>query len=149
MNSQLNEIQKRINQIFFETFRNYKGGLNLSRPLIPLISENYLKNRVIIIGQETNTWYKEGEDDLNNIYLKDYNSSDIFYGTSVYKKFIKEAAPRYGGKFWEFTKALYSKIFFNGQLQEDGYLGHCWINLFSVESVGEKGNQKGRPTNNS
>lgn len=149
MKDQLKEIQKSISQLFFQTFNNYKGGLNLSKPLVPLISENYLKNRVIVLGQETNTWYKEGDDDLLNIYLKNYDPSDIYYGTSVYKKFIDEAAPSYGGRFWKFAKNMYSKNILNGQFQEDGYLGHCWINLFSVESVIEKGNSNGRPTNNS
>lgn len=148
MKDQLNETQQKVTQLFFQTFNGYRGGLNLSKPLIPLISENYLKDRVLILGQETNTWYKEGDDDLLNVYLKNYDPSDIYYGTSVYRTFIKSAAPRYGGKFWEFARNLYTKKYFNGQFQEDGYLGHCWINLFSVESVGEKGNSKGRPTTN-
>ena len=66
----LQDIQKQVTDAFYQQFKNYEGGLNLSRPHIPLISEGYLKNRVMVMGQETNTWYRKGEDDLKDYYLK-------------------------------------------------------------------------------
>ncbi|MGM0947152.1 MAG: hypothetical protein ACQEW9_18400 [Bacteroidota bacterium] len=144
----LEEIQKSVSHLFYEYLKEYKGGLNLSLPHIPLISEAYLKNRIIVLGQETNTWYGEGNDDLSEMYLKNYDSENIYYGTEPYKTFIKDSSQKYGGKFWQFNRSLYSEGLIEDPIQKDGYLSHCWLNLFFVEAVGEKGNTEGRPTSN-
>ena len=140
-------IQKEVTELYYNHFKDYQGGMNLSRPHIPLISEAFLQNRIIILGQETNTWYRQGEDDLLNFYLKNHNSHDPYYGTEPYLEFIRDSVERYPGKFWEFAKKLYDKGLIEGPIQKNGHLGHCWLNLFSVEAVSEKGNTKGRPTN--
>jgi hypothetical protein len=149
MKMQLENIQRQVSELFYHQFEKYTGGLNLSRPHIPLISEAYLKNRIVIIGQETNTWYRQGDDDLYNFYLQNYDASNPYYGTEPYREFIRDSAGAYPGKFWEFAKKLYDKGLIEGPLQKDGFLGHCWINLFAVEAVPEKGSKVGCPTSNS
>lgn len=51
----LSQIQEQINSLYVSHFKNYSGGLGLSVPLIPRITCNYLTNRTIVLGQETNT----------------------------------------------------------------------------------------------
>tara|TARA_R110002020_G_scaffold475701_1_gene711816 strand:- start:347 stop:1219 length:873 start_codon:yes stop_codon:yes gene_type:complete len=144
----LEEIQKSISHLFYDYFKEYKGGNNLSLPHIPLISEDYLNNRIIVLGQETNTWYRKGDDDLREIYLKNYEPENIFYGTEPYKQFIEGPSQNYGGKFWQFNRSLYSEGIIEGTFQKEGYLSHCWLNLFFVEAVKEKGDLNGRPSSN-
>lgn len=149
----LESIQQEVTQLYYNHLKGYQGGLNLSRPHVPLISEAYLKNRIIILGQETNSWYRQGNDDLYNYYLKNYTQNDPYYGTEPYRKFIRDSVEKYPGKFWEFARTLYNQGLIRGPIQKDGFLGHCWINLFSVEAI-PTGNvnhldiRKGRPTNN-
>lgn len=144
----LEDIQKSVTQLFLNYFNKYEGGLNLSLPHVPLISEAYLKNRIIVLGQETNTWYGVGDDDLIKIYLENQDSDNIYYGSEPYKQFIKDSSQKYGGKFWQFNRSLYSEGIIDGPIQKDGYLSHCWLNLFFVEAVNKKGNSDGRPTKN-
>jgi hypothetical protein len=144
----LQDIQKQVIDAFYQQFKNYEGGLNLSRPHIPLISEGYLKNRVIVMGQETNTWYRKGEDDLKDYYLGHYDPSNTNYGSEPYKEFVKNSAEKYSGAFWRFSRKLYLNNVLEGNLQNDGFLSHCWINLFTTEAVNEKNEIDGRPTKN-
>lgn len=149
----LESIQKEVTQLYYNHLKDYQGGLNLSRPHIPLISEAYLKNRIIILGQETNTWYRQGEDDLLNFYKNNHNPNDPFYGSEPYREFIRDSVERYPGKFWEFSKKLYDYGLIKGPIQKNGYLGHCWINLFAVEAIpckNARGKEKtnGQPTRN-
>lgn len=151
--SELERIQAKVTQLYYshlKKYRNIEENLHLSLPHIPLISEAYLENRIIIMGQETNTWYREGDNDLLNVYLKKYDEKnpDPLYGTEPYRKFISESVEAYPGKFWEFAKNLYSKNLIEGPIQKNGYLGHCWINLFSVEALEGKKDSDGRPTKN-
>lgn len=150
--SELEKIQSKVNDVYYKHLAKYEGGLNLSFPHVPLISEAYLKNRIIIIGQETSTWYRKGDDDLKNVYFKNYQSSSDFDPTLYYKEFVDGLAGANRG-FWKFSKKLYVERVISGPIQENGYLNHCWINLFSVEAIpkkGSKGKEKtdGQPTQN-
>lgn len=145
---ELVRIQEEINALYFDKFRKYEGGLNLSVPLVPRISSSYLKNRIVVVGQETNTWYREGIDDLHEIFLKRGNVQETAVN-SRYDHFIRNTAQKYGGKFWAFQRMLYEEGIVDGEMVKDGVLSHCWINLFSVEACRNKKDENGRPTKNS
>src|SRR5690606_1734593 len=103
-------LQQKINQAFQTKFKNYEGGLNLSVPYIPRISKNYLKTRTIVLGQETNTWYPNGEaDGLKSIFLQNLNNIDLICLENRYDEFIKSSVKKYPGKFWEFQRLLYKE----------------------------------------
>jgi hypothetical protein len=139
-------IQNKINALYAETFKEYKGGLGLSVPLIPRVSLGYLKNRTLIIGQETNTWYKKTKDDLKNVFLKDLDNISEVCLDDRFDNFICNCADGYGGKFWDFNRLLYAKDILEGDMIEDDELSHCWMNLFSVEACKDKTDDSGRPS---
>lgn len=142
----INKLQERINNAYLKTFTDYTGGLNLSVPLIPRVSEQYLETRTIVIGQETNTWYKKTEDDLLNLFKNNINEITRICLTDRYDKFVRDVVSTYSGKFWEFTRLLYKLKIFRGDILIDGNLSHCWMNLFLVEACAEKDSSKGRPS---
>lgn len=144
----IRELQESINKIYIDTFKNYSGSLNLSVPHIPRVSASYLDNRAIILGQETNTWYRETEDDLKNVFLENIGDVSKICLNDRYDKFISEAAKTYPGKFWEFTRLLYKYKILNGDLELQEQLPHCWMNLFVVEACTQDDKSKGRPTKN-
>lgn len=51
-------MQRQINRLAYNTFKNAQGFSNFSVPHIPRISPQYLKNRFVFMGEETNTWYR-------------------------------------------------------------------------------------------
>ena len=55
--NEVKKIQKLVHELFRNTLTTKENDFNLSYPLIPRISEAYLNNRIVIVGQETNTWY--------------------------------------------------------------------------------------------
>ncbi|WP_282017370.1 hypothetical protein [Salegentibacter mishustinae] len=145
-------MQSEINNFAIEAFKDYQGGLNLSVPLVPRISENYLKNKVVVVGQETNTWYrtdnKPDTDDLQQVFLKNLSKVDKICLEKRYDVFIKDIAGKYGGNFWRFQRMLYERNILGGEMIENSFLSHCWINLFSVEACINKKDENGRPTKN-
>lgn len=148
MQKSLIEVQKRIIDLYKEKFSDYKGGLNLSTPLIPRISQEYLKNRVLVIGQETNTWYRKSNDDLKLFFVENLDKIEEICIKNKYDHFIKHYAEKYGGKFWEFSRQLYKRKIIKGEMVSNNKLSHCWINFFSVEGCENKKDRKGRPTVN-
>lgn len=142
----INELQERINNVYIEAFKNYSGNLNLSVPHIPRVSEQYLKTRTIVIGQETNTWYKETDDDLLNVFTKNIDDVTRICLTDRYDKFVTDVVSTYSGKFWEFNRLLYTSKILSGDILREGKLSHCWMNLFVVEACTEKYSIKGRPS---
>jgi hypothetical protein len=141
------QLQKQVIDLFINQFINYKGGLYLSTPLIPRISDGYLKNRVLIVGQETNTWFRSGKDDLLTVFLNNLDNVETNCITDKYDKFIKKMSRKnYGGNFWGFSRSLYNGNFLDGEMLTDGMLNHCWMNFFSVEACEDKKGKKGRPT---
>lgn len=142
-------LQERINQAFVAKFKNYAGGLNLSVPYIPRISDNYLKTRTIVLGQETNTWYPNGQiDGLKTIFHQHLNNVDEICLKKRYDKFIKSSVGKYPGKFWEFQRLLYAEHILQGQMIQNNQLSHCWLNLFAIEACKNKKDDSGRPTKN-
>lgn len=142
------ETQKRIIELYKEKFENYAGGLNLSTPLIPRISAEYFNNRVLVVGQETNTWYKNSSDDLYLFFSQNIDKIEELGIEKKYDHFIRHFAGKYGGKFWEFNRQLYKREILTGNMISNNELSHCWINFFSVESCKDKKDKNGCPTKN-
>lgn len=147
-NNRTNSIQKTVNELYLDTFSKYEKGLNLSVPCIPRISDSYLKKRLVIVGQETNTWYKKTSDDLFEVFLS--NSVDIEKVCLIdrYDKFIKYHASNYGGNFWRFSRLIHKEVYKDSMIDSTGRLSHIWINLFAVEACSKKNKSNGRPTKN-
>lgn len=132
--------------------------IGLSYPLIPRISKEYLKNRVIVVGQETNTWYPNPRNKKANGEIDDFNKE--FLGSSLeeieikglkerYDRFIDNEVEEYGGYFWEFNRQLYRNNIIKGQiLTKERQLNHCWVNLFVMEACKYKNDTAGRPSKN-
>jgi hypothetical protein len=152
MKYQLSKIQNDITQLYFETFKKYDGGLGLSIPHIPRISMNYLINRTIVVGQETNTWYGDGlngEDKLKDLFDNHAGEIEKYCLDEAYDTFIQKEADCYGGNFWNFNRLLYTEKILDGKMVNDvNTLSHCWINLFAVEACKNKKDEWGRPTVN-
>lgn len=151
MSQQLSKIQNDIIQLYFETFKKYDKELGLSIPHIPRISMNYLMNRTIIVGQETNTWYGVGlneEDNLKDLFDNHAGEIEKYCLDEAYDRFIGECAAQYRGKFWDFNRLLYEEKILDGEMIEGNRLSHCWINLFAVEACGKENGKWGRPTIN-
>jgi hypothetical protein len=54
-----------------------KKNLNLSVPFMPRIPEEFLENKTVIIGQETNTWYRNSYNDgLASVFLNNLISGN-------------------------------------------------------------------------
>jgi hypothetical protein len=95
--TELETLQKAINDLFYQTFKEYEGGKGYSKPLIPVISERYLENRVVVMGQETYTWFRDTDDDLKNRYLNEDGRAETL---NNYTDFVTERALKKGGKFY-------------------------------------------------
>lgn len=148
--NEVEKIQAQVNDLYSEILISKENDFNLSYPLIPRISNEYMKNRIVIIGQETNTWYNcySPNGDYNDIFLPNKNSVESEGLVKRYDRFIKEAANKYGGKFWEFNRQLYEKGIIKNKMVEKNKLSHCWINLFPMEACTNKKDKNGRPTHN-
>lgn len=137
------EIQEKINLLAFETFKEHKGFDFFSMPLIPRISPQYLENRFVLLGQETNTWNGY----LNQIdHATKENLSKILLEGS-YDYFCNHKAEKYKGAFWNFSRSLYQKGILSGSMvnPENRLLSHCWMNLFCIENC-TRNNSAGRPS---
>lgn len=141
-------MQEEINNLYSEAFKDYSGARKFSIPHVPRISENYLDNRLVVMGQETNTWYNKTDDDLKNIFqpgLKDISKICL---EDRHDRFVKDSISKYGGNFWSFNRQLYKDGILDKPMVVDDRLSHCWINLFAVESCKHKKDKAGRPTKN-
>ncbi len=129
MKRNLKGLQNEINELYIEAFNEYKGGLNLSVPLIPKISANYFDNKVVIIGQETNTWFRSNNlkntDDLKDIFLKNLDKIEDICLIQRYDYFIKNIAGKYNSNFWRFQRELYLNNVLGGQMIYGTELRHC------------------------
>lgn len=142
----MDNIQHKIISIYAKHFAKLTKNLGFSAPLMPNISPRYLDNRVVIMGQETNTWYNDV------VSFPDFKKSDKEIERSCLTeridKFVKEHVEKYGGKFWQFNRTLYSENILEGNIVEDDKLSHCWLNLFCVEKCQGKKDKAGRPSQN-
>lgn len=142
------QIQAKINKLYVDQFRNYAGNLNLSVPHIPRVTSEYLESRTIVLGQETNTWYKQTNDDLKEVFLKGIADVSTVCLRERYDLFVQQVAQTYPGKFWEFSRLLYDYQILKRNDASPARLSHCWMNLFVVEACATKDDPNGRPTKN-
>lgn len=142
------KIQTEIINLFVESLTTIEEEYKLSYPFIPRISAAYLKNRIVIVGQETNTWYND-HGYYNDRFLQSTDNIEEDALEKRYDEFVNDAALNYRGKFWEFSRSLYGNDgIFNGEMVQDRGLTHCWINLFCMEACQTKNDANGRPTKN-
>ena len=148
--NEVKRLQNLVNELFVSTLTTKEDEFRLSYPLIPRISKEYLKNRVVVVGQETNTWYDAGSDigDYNHIFLNSKNEIENEALSERYDIFVKEHVQNYGGKFWDFNRLLYKKEIIKGDIVKNGELSYCWINIFAMEACCDKKDENGRPTKN-
>ena len=145
----VHELQSALSSLYFRHFSSYSGGLGLSVPLLPRISDSYLNTRTIVLGQETNTWYRtDFEEDLKNVFLSAPDKIESVCLDNRYDDFIENHARVYGGKFWGFSRLLYDQKKIYGEMVHGNRLSHCWLNLFLVEACKCKQDENGRPTKN-
>ena len=121
----LEKIQNEIQRLACEYFRNIDCSERFSYPLVPRISEEYFNNRVVVMGQETNTW----KDFIDNPGKKE-NFLEV--SLAEYDRFVQAEVVGYGGKFWDFSRSLYKEIF-KTPICNGNALSHCWMNLFCIE----------------
>jgi len=146
MENEILQIQEQINNLYLAKFKDYKENLGLSVPLIPRLSVKYFENRVIVLGQETNTWYRKTNDDLNKVFLANKDNISSICLVDRYDSFIINHVSKYPGKFWEFNKMLYKENIIKGKMIENDNISHCWLNLFLVEACKNKKSKEGCPT---
>lgn len=138
----LKTIQNKIERLAYEYFGDMDCSENFSYPLIPRISEEYLRNRFVVMGQETNTW-------KGHIYAPDVRENFLEGSLAEYDRFVREEVPSYGGKFWEFSRSLYKEVL-KGPICNGNALSHCWMNLFCIEKCvcRNDNNPKHKPSQN-
>ena len=131
----LKAIQNEIERLAYERFRNIDCSEYFTYPLVPRISEEYLKNRVVVMGQETNTWY-------GHIDNPEKRENFLEGSLAEYDRFVRERAASYRGKFWQFSRSLYKRGILEGCICNGNWLSHCWMNLFCIENSAYQGDKK-------
>lgn len=131
----LKAIQNEIERLAYERFRNIDCSEYFTYPLVPRISEEYLKNRVVVMGQETNTWY-------GHIDNPEKRENFLEGSLAEYDRFVRERAASYRGKFWHFSRSLYKRGILEGCICNGNRLSHCWMNLFCIENSAYQGDKK-------
>jgi hypothetical protein len=144
-NEKLRFLQKEINHLAYDTFAGIAGYKEFSVPCIPRISPQYLKNRFVLLAQETDTWYPNWGHFQEFSQSKYAEVEKILY-EERYDDFSEWAASTYPGAFWEFTRSLYENGILEAPLHEKKWLSHCWMNLFCIEKCKDKKDDSGRPS---
>lgn len=140
-------MQEKINKCAYETFKNVLNFEAFSVPCIPRISPQYLKNRFVILGQETNTWYPSFGH-FQDFAFSEYSNVESILYENRYDDFCQWASDVYKGALWEFSRSLYNEGILAGPMHKGIYLTHCWMNLFCIEKCVNKRDQSGRPSQN-
>ncbi|MBR2470573.1 MAG: hypothetical protein IKB43_10595 [Fibrobacter sp.] len=122
----LEKIQNEIQKLAYECFRNVDCSEGFTYPLIPRISEMYLKNRVVVMAQETNTW-------VGHIDCPEKQEKFLGGCLAEYDRFVRDDVARHRGKLWQFSRSLYKRGLLDGCIQNGSMLSHCWMNLFCIE----------------
>ncbi len=137
-------MQRQINRLAYNTFKNARGFSNFSVPHIPRISPQYLKNRFVLMGEETNTWYREKGlfDSFINCFPADDERLEKILQIDRYDAFCVQNSKTYGGQLWTFTRKLYEEKIIKEPLLQNNYLGHCWMNFFTIENCDDKNTAK-------
>jgi hypothetical protein len=144
--AELEELQKSIVSLFRSEIIGDEGKWSLSMPCIPRISERYLNNRIVVVGQETNYWGK-----YRDVYPNNLDNLETLAVKDCYDDFVEKYVQTYRGKFWDFQRHLYNKKYIEGPIVINGQLSHAWINLFQMEACQQfnyKNSSKGKPTAN-
>lgn len=142
---ELKHLQDCINNLVYDTFGGVSEYDDFSVPCIPRISPQYLKNRFVILAQETDTWYPDCGRFPEFAQSKFSDVEKILY-EERYDNFSEWAADVYGGAFWEFTRNLYNNGILESPIHEKKWLSHCWMNLFCIEKCVDKRDNSGRPS---
>lgn len=137
-------LQSKVNELYAETFKN-ESDLTLCFPLLPRINDAYIKDRIMIVGQETKGWYcKLGN--YNSLVHDPKRMVDV--ALEAYDDFAKYSAlDNNTNIFWTFLNELYREVFKRDVVDGDGNLGHVWLNVFLMEAIDEL-DDKGKPTTN-
>ena len=142
---ELKHLQDDINNLVYDTFRGVSGYDDFSVPCIPRISPQYLKNRFVILAQETDTWYPNYGRFSEFAQSKIEDVEKMLY-EERYDDFSECASESYPGAFWEFTRNLYNKGILESPIHNKKWLTHCWMNLFCIEKCVDKRDNHGRPS---
>jgi hypothetical protein len=129
-------MQRQINRLAYNTFKNAQGFSNFSVPHIPRISPQYLKNRFVLMGEETRTWYPDKGlfDSFINCNPANDEQLEKILQIDRYDAFCMKNAATYKWPFWEFTRKLYEEKIIKEPLLQNKYLGHCWMNFYTIEN---------------
>lgn len=144
-NEELQLLQDEINRLAYKAFASVDGFDDFSIPFIPRISPQYLKNRFVILAQETDTWYPTSGRFQKFSQTKFTEVEKILY-EERYDDFSKFATEEYPGAFWEFTRKLYENKILEEPIHDKKWLNHCWMNLFCIEKCKNKKDVSGRPS---
>lgn len=83
--SKIDDLQSKINCLAYTTFKQGCKGCSAERlkdfsiPLIPRIPQKYLEYGLVILGQETDTWYGNENEVKNNPLYKEFNLYDFIH----------------------------------------------------------------------
>lgn len=146
---ELKEMQKKINNLAYKTFKDAEGFSDFSVPHVPRISSQYLKNRFVFMGQETNTWYPD-KGKFDSFTNCNPNELETILQKERYDVFCKSSANIYSSPLWEFSRKIYNEGIIEEPMINEHYLSHCWMNLFMIEKCKNKDTKstKGRPSQN-
>lgn len=125
-------INQKLAQLYEEYFVNNQimvdGDMaEFSTPFLLKVSESYedAKQKVMIVGQETFTWYgKYGE------FLS--QKDPIGYAQSQYSQFVESESHNYNSPFWNYLNKLF----------ENTNVEWIWNNAFKMETVEYLSNEK-------
>ena len=94
--------------------------LNFSRPFLIDVNDDYINsnNKVMIVGQETYTWYGLYRDFLNE-------NNGVKKSQEIYKNFMLKNKANYNSPFWNF---------FN-KLEENSNAIFIWNNVYKLETI--------------
>ena len=153
--SKVEDLQREINRLAYTTFKQRCKGSSgtmerlkdFSIPLIPRITQKYLDYGLVILGQETSTWYGKGwyenEDKNHPLYklYKEFNLYDFInaqesdvericqvcrYDRHVDYIFNTKEGSRKGG-LWGYSRKISREVL--------GEPAFCLLELFCIETV--------------
>lgn len=135
MNEQLQNLYREKLDLIAPKLYEYNSKVGYSKkatnPFLLKVPDNYnaFRNRIMVFGQETNTWCKECGD-------KSAFSNNITESIAVYERFyLKRGIKNYRGPFWNEMKRIIKEI------EKGGNSIVIWNNINKIGRIG-KGNIK-------
>ncbi|SHL22358.1 hypothetical protein, partial [Fibrobacter sp. UWEL] len=163
--NELDELQQEINHLAYSTFTRTCSLLGkdllekFSIPLIPRITQEYFNHRLVILGQETSTWYGRAWYDScgnNNPLYKHFNLYEFINAQEDEVRNICQICryddfTLYGGAqnrkgFWEFNRKICREVL-EDPIEANKPLPFCWLDLFCVETVEYDGKKPSQDKN--